>query len=170
MKIKFNIQFFAEGAAEGASNVGKEPTAVEKNYIDVINKMKENMVLKSDYDEAINENRKLAEQLMRIPSPTEEAAAKAKPKVDVNKLKEKFSAANQMTNLEFVDTALQLRDALIEDGKPDPFLPVGRRISPTEDDIKKASKVSEAFQDCVDAAQGDPAIFNMELMRITGDS
>ena len=47
MKIKFNIQFFAEGAAEGASNVGKEPTAVEKNYIDVINKMKENMVLKS---------------------------------------------------------------------------------------------------------------------------
>ena len=132
--------------------------------------MKENMVLKSDYDEAINENRKLAEQLMRIPSPTEEAAAKAKPKVDVNKLKEKFSAATQMTNLEFVDTALQLRDALIEDGKPDPFLPVGRRISPTEDDIKKASKVAEAFQYCVDAAQGDPAIFNMELMRITRDS
>lgn len=170
MKIKFNIQFFAEGATEGASNVGKEPTAVEKNYIDVINKMKENMVLKSDYDEAINENRKLAEQLMRIPSPTEEAAAKAKPKVDVNKLKEKFSAATQMTNLEFVDTALQLRDALIEDGKPDPFLPVGRRISPTEDDIRKANKVAEAFEYCVDAAQGDPAIFNMELMRITRDS
>ena len=170
MKIKFNIQFFFFFSTEGASNVGKEPTAVEKNYIDVINKMKENMVLKSDYDEAINENRKLAEQLMRIPSPTEEAAAKAKPKVDVNKLKEKFSAATQMTNLEFVDTALQLRDALIEDGKPDPFLPVGRRISPTEDDIKKASKVAEAFQYCVDAAQGDPAIFNMELMRITRDS
>ena len=169
MKIKFNIQFFADGAAEGA-NVEKEPTAVEKNYLEVIKKMKENMVLKSDYDEAINENRKLAEQLMRIPSPTEEAAAKAKPKVDVNKLKEKFSAATQMTNLEFVDTALQLRDALIEDGKPDPFLPVGRRISPTEDDIKKASKVAEAFQYCVDAAQGDPAIFNMELMRITRDS
>lgn len=166
MKIKFNIQFFAEGEP----NVEKEPSAVEKNYIDVINKMKENMVLKSDYDEAINENRKLAEQLMRIPSPTEEAAAKAKPKVDVNKLKEKLSAATQMTNLEFVDTALQLRDALIEDGKPDPFLPVGRRISPTEDDIKKASKVAEAFQYCVDAAQGDPAIFNMELMRITRDS
>lgn len=166
MKIKFNIQFFAEGEP----NVEKEPSALEKNYIDVINKMKENMVLKSDYDEAINENRKLAEQLMRIPSPTEEAAAKAKPKVDVNKLKEKLSAATQMTNLEFVDTALQLRDALIEDGKPDPFLPVGRRISPTEDDIKKASKVAEAFQYCVDAAQGDPAIFNMELMRITRDS
>lgn len=166
MKIKFNIQFFAEGEP----NVEKEPSAVEKNYIDVINKMKENMVLKSDYDEAINENRKLAEQLMRIPSPTEEAAAKAKPKVDVNKLKEKLSAATQMTNLEFVDTALQLRDALIEDGKPDPFLPVGRRISPTEDDIKKASKVADAFQYCVDAAQGDPAIFNMELMRITRDS
>ena len=41
MKIKFNIQFFAEGAAEG-ENVEKEPTAVEKNYLEVIKKMKEN--------------------------------------------------------------------------------------------------------------------------------
>lgn len=161
-KIKFNIQFFAEGEP----NVEKEPTAVEKNYLEVIKKMKETMVLKTDYDEAIKENRKLAEQLITAPKPQEQA----KEKVDVKKLKEKFSATTQMTNLEFVDTALQLRNALIEDGKPDPFLPVGRRISPTEDDVKKANKVADAFKYCVEAAQGDPAIFNMELMRITRDS
>ena len=165
MKIKFNIQFFAEGAAEGA-NVEKEPTAVEKNYLEVIKKMKENMVLKSDYDAAIAENKKLAEQLITSPNPQEQP----KEKVDIKKLQDQFSASTQMTNLEFVSSALKLRNALIEDGKPDPFLPVGRRISPTEDDIKKASKVAEAFQYCVDAAQGDPAIFNMELMRITRDS
>ena len=166
MKIKFNIQFFAEGATEGASNVGKEPTAVEKNYIDVINKMKENMVLKSDYDAAIAENKKLAEQLITSPNLQEQP----KEKVDIKKLQDQFSASTQMTNLEFVSSALKLRKALIEDGKPDPFLPVGRRISPTEDDIRKANKVAEAFEYCVDAAQGDPAIFNMELMRITRDS
>ena len=71
MKIKFNIQFFAEGAAEGA-NVEKEPTAVEKNYLEVIKKMKENMVLKSDYDAAIAENKKLAEQLITSPNPQEQ--------------------------------------------------------------------------------------------------
>lgn len=166
MKIKFNIQFFAEGAAEGASNVGKEPTAVEKNYLDVIQKMKENMVPKSDYDEAIKENRKLAEQLITSPNPQEQP----KEKVDIKKLQDQFSTSTQMTNLEFVSSALKLRKALIEDGKPDPFLPVGRRISPTEDDIRKANKVADAFEYCVDAAQGDPAIFNMELMRITRDS
>ena len=155
-----------EGAAEGASNVGKEPTAVEKNYLDVIQKMKENMVPKSDYDEAIKENRKLAEQLITSPNPQEQP----KEKVDIKKLQDQFSASTQMTNLEFVSSALKLRNALIEDGKPDPFLPVGRRISPTEDDIRKANKVAEAFEYCVDAAQGDPAIFNMELMRITRDS
>ena len=165
MKIKFNIQFFAEGAAEGA-NVEKEPTAVEKNYLEVIKKMKENMVLKSDYDAAIAENKKLAEQLITSPNPQEQP----KEKVDIKKLQDQFSASTQMTNLEFVSSALKLRNALIEDGKPDPFLPVGRRISPTEDDIKKANKVAEAFEYCVDAAQGDPAIFNMELMRITRDS
>ena len=165
MKIKFNIQFFAEGAAEGA-NVEKEPTAVEKNYLEVIKKMKENMVLKSDYDAAIAENKKLAEQLITSPNPQEQP----KEKVDIKKLQDQFSASTQMTNLEFVSSALKLRKALIEDGKPDPFLPVGRRISPTEDDIRKANKVAEAFEYCVDAAQGDPAIFNMELMRITRHS
>ena len=165
MKMKFNIQFFAEGAAEGA-NVEKEPTAVEKNYLEVIKKMKENMVLKSDYDAAIAENKKLAEQLITSPNPQEQP----KEKVDIKKLQDQFSASTQMTNLEFVSSALKLRNALIEDGKPDPFLPVGRRISPTEDDIRKANKVAEAFEYCVDAAQGDPAIFNMELMRITRDS
>ena len=165
MKIKFNIQFFAEGAAEGA-NVEKEPTAVEKNYLEVIKKMKENMVLKSDYDAAIAENKKLAEQLITSPNPQEQP----KEKVDIKKLQDQFSASTQMTNLEFVSSALKLRNALIKDGKPDPFLPVGRRISPTEDDIRKANKVAEAFEYCVDAAQGDPAIFNMELMRITRDS
>lgn len=165
MKIKLNIQFFAEGAAEGA-NVEKEPTAVEKNYLEVIKKMKENMVLKSDYDAAIAENKKLAEQLITSPNPQEQP----KEKVDIKKLQDQFSASTQMTNLEFVSSALKLRKALIEDGKPDPFLPVGRRISPTEDDIRKANKVADAFEYCVDAAQGDPAIFNMELMRITRDS
>ena len=165
MKIKFNIQFFAEGAAEGA-NFEKEPTAVEKNYLEVIKKMKENMVLKSDYDAAIAENKKLAEQLITSPNPQEQP----KEKVDIKKLQDQFSASTQMTNLEFVSSALKLRNALIEDGKPDPFLPVGRRISPTEDDIRKANKVADAFEYCVDAAQGDPAIFNMELMRITRDS
>ena len=165
MKIKFNIQFFAEGAAEG-TNVEKEPTAVEKNYLEVIKKMKENMVLKSDYDAAIAENKKLAEQLITSPNPQEQP----KEKVDIKKLQDQFSASTQMTNLEFVSSALKLRKALIEEGKPDPFLPVGRRISPTEDDIRKANKVADAFEYCVDAAQGDPAIFNMELMRITRDS
>lgn len=162
MKIKFNVQFFAEGEP----NIEKEPTAVEKNYLEVIQKMKENMVPKSDYDEAIKENRKLAEQLITSPNLQEQP----KEKVDIKKLQDQFSASTQMTNLEFVSSALKLRKALIEDGKPDPFLPVGRRISPTEDDIRKANKVAEAFEYCVDAAQGDPAIFNMELMRITRDS
>ena len=166
MKIKFNIKYFAEGTTEGVSNVGKKPTAVETNYLEVIQKMKKTMVPKTDYDEAIKENKKLAEQLIASPNPQEQP----KEKVDIKKLQDQFSASTQMTNLEFVSSALKLRNALIEDGKPDPFLPVGRRISPTEDDIRKANKVAEAFEYCVDAAQGDPAIFNMELMRITRDS
>ena len=166
MKIKFNIKYLAEGTTEGVSNVGKKPTAVETNYLEVIQKMKKTMVPKTDYDEAIKENKKLAEQLIASPNPQEQP----KEKVDIKKLQDQFSASTQMTNLEFVSSALKLRNALIEDGKPDPFLPVGRRISPTEDDIRKANKVAEAFEYCVDAAQGDPAIFNMELMRITRDS
>ena len=41
---------------------------------------------------------------------------------------------------------------------------------PTNEDYEAAQKVADAFQSCIDVAEGDPEIFTRELMRITKDA
>ena len=50
----------------------------------------------------------------------------------------KEAAEKGMTNLEFVSKSLELRDAIIESGGTDPFLPVGKGIEITRDDYEAA--------------------------------
>ena len=57
----------------------------------------------------------------------------------------------------------------MDDGGIDPFLPIGNRISPTKEDIETANRVAEAFQSCIDYAEGDSQLFTQELQRITND-
>ena len=51
----------------------------------------------------------------------------------------------------------------------DPFLPQGKQIAATSDDIKSANRVAEALKDCVEYANGDSQLFTNELQRITRD-
>lgn len=75
-----------------------------------------------------------------------------------------------MSNLEYVSSALKLRDELIRRGEKDPFLPVGEKIIPTDEDIQTANRVASILKDCVEYADGDSALFTSELQRSTIDS
>lgn len=89
-------------------------------------------------------------------------------KADIAALrKDLFTTDNN--NLQYVEKALKLRSALIEDGQPDPFLPYGNKIAPNEDDFKAAEKVAKVLQECVDYAEGDSQLFTNELQRRTID-
>lgn len=89
-------------------------------------------------------------------------------KADIAALrKDLFNTDNN--NLQYVEKALKLRSALIEDGQPDPFLPYGNKIAPNEDDFKAAEKVAKVLQECVDYAEGDSQLFTNELQRRTID-
>ena len=54
---------------------------------------------------------------------------------------------------------------MISEGKPDPFLPIGEQILPTDEDVAAANKVAAVLQECVDYAEGDSAVFTNELQR-----
>ena len=139
------------------------------DYIEAIKEMKQNSVSKEAYDKLKSENKKLLDSII---NGTELDNIKKEEPVDVNKLrKEMFSNSSQeMTNLEYVSNALKLRDALIERGEKDPFLPAGEKIIPTEEDIATANRVASILKDCVEYADGDSAIFTTELQRLTIDS
>ena len=78
---------------------------------------------------------------------------------------ELFSEDNQMSNLEYVTKALQLRNAVIAEGGADPFLPIGPHVEITEELSAKAERSAQVFQECIDLARGDSGVFTAELQR-----
>ena len=142
------------------------------DYIKALEEIKRNSVSKDDYNKLKEENKMLLDAVVNnIPSGEEEEVVVDQP-VDIDKLREDlFNADNQdMTNLDYITKAMKLRKALIDKGEKDPFLPWGKNIIPTNEDISTAERVAEAYQHCIDVAAGDPDVFTQELQRITVDA
>jgi hypothetical protein len=132
------------------------------DYIKAINEMKQNSVSKEQYSKLQADNKRLLDALVsnkQIDIPEE------KP-VNVDELRAKlFKNEQGLSNLEFIDTALQLREALIARGEPDPFLPIGSKVQPDYDMVEKAETVAKCLKEIVDFADGDSGIFNAEYQR-----
>lgn len=155
------------------NNVIDEQTSVSGNntgdansYIEAIKEMRKNSVAKADYERLQAENKELMKALVNG-----ETIDIEPPKVvDVNALRnEIFDAEKEMLNLEYVTKALELRDAVIEAGGDDPFVPHGNKIAPTAEDYEAAERVASVFKECVEYADGDSELFTQELMRRTTD-
>lgn len=134
------------------------------HYIEAIKEIKSNTVDKETYLKVQEENKQLLNALVRGETLEED---KSEPKVNVDELRTKLFGTKRkdLTNLEFVSDALKLREALMEQGETDPFVPVGSKIKPTDDDFIKADKVAKVLQECVDYAEGNPDVFTDELKR-----
>lgn len=148
------------------TNVTGTDVVDNTDYIAAINELKQNSVDRSKYDQLKADNKRLLETLVngqQIELP------KAKPDVDLDTLRHNTFKDDQ-SNLEYITNALALRDALIESGQPDPFLPTGKKIVPTDEDIATANRVAQVLKECVEYAEGDSQIFTNELMRRTVDT
>ena len=148
-----------ENSVSEQENVG-DNTA---NYIEAIKEMKANSVSKEAYVKLQQENKQLLNSLVN----GQGIEVKKEEPVDIDGLRQKLFSAKKhdMTNLEYVSNALKLREALMERGEMDPFVPSGKKIHPTDDDFKKADKVATVLQECVDYADGDAMVFTDELKR-----
>lgn len=147
---------------EELTNVSQQENVDDSiDYIEAIKEMKQNSVSKSDYDKVKEENRRLLQSLVNG-----ESIQKPVEPVDVKKLRaELFGSENDYSNLDFITRALQLRDAVIEQGGVDPFLPAGKNIAPTNEDVAVANHVADVLKECVEYAEGDNLVFTNELQR-----
>lgn len=167
----------------GAPNNNNTPdTTNDIDYIAVIEEMKNNTVNKDEYDKLKQDHARLLQSIINGESSLEnngsESQATPEPETPeaINQKiatlrKELFNSNDDsMTNLDYITKAMELREMIIKKGEPDPFLPAGMNISPTEEDIKCAEKVADVFQQCIDYAKGDPTVFTNELQRRTLNS
>ena len=152
----------------------KEPE--ENNSVALAKALKEareNSVPKEDYEKLQEENRKLVSEIIngdggagngQQSSPKEQEAT-------IEELKEKLYGpkCGELSNLEYWKNTLALRKAVIDKGEPDPFLPVGAKISPTDDDAVKAQNVADVVQQCIDESEGNSEVFTALLQSRTNN-
>lgn len=137
-----------------------------QDYIDTIKNLKENSVDRSKYEALRADNKRLLDSIVNGQT-VESQAPVNKPSID--ELRKQVFKEDQ-SNLDYVTHALELRDALIANGEPDPFLPYGKKIVPTDEDVAAAERVATVLKECVDYAEGDSQIFTNELQRRTVDT
>lgn len=146
---------------------GEEMSNNSVDYIAAINEMKQNSVSREQYNKLQSENKKLLDALV---TNKQIDVAEEKP-ADIKELRAKlFNVDQGLSNIEFIDTALQLREALIAKGERDPFLPIGSKVQITYDMAEKAEEVAKGLQEMIDFAEGDPGIFNAEYQRRVVDT
>lgn len=146
---------------EEQTNVTGNEVVDNTDYIAAIKELKENSVDRSKYEALKAENKKLLDSIV---NGTEIAQQQTEEKKSVEELRKNYLKEDQ-TNLEYIENTLKLREALMAEGNPDPFLPIGNQILPTDEDIATANKVADVLQQCVDYAEGDSSVFTNELQR-----
>lgn len=137
----------------------------QQDYLEAIKNLKQNTVDKAKYEQSEAERKRLLN--MVVNGQTVDVPEEPKHREISVIRNELFN--KEHNNLDYIKLSLELRNALIAEGQPDPFLPYGRQISPTREDEEIAEKVAQVYQECVDFAEGDSELFTNELMRRTKD-
>lgn len=150
-----------------ADEILEQGTPQEPDYIEQIEQLRMNSVSKEQYDKLKAEHNRAMNALInggQIDDPKAE-------KVDKNALRKELynSQDSGLSNLDYWQKTLTLRQAIIDDGGKDPFLPYGQKIAPTAEDVEAANRVAKVVQECIDYADGDSRIFTNELDRRTVD-
>ena len=140
---------------------GTEVEDMTPDYLAAINELKQNSVNREEYEKLKAENKKLLDSIV---NGTDAGLSTTVEKKSIEELRAAYLKEDQ-SNLEYITNALALREALMAEGKPDPFLPIGEQILPTDEDIAKAANVAAVLQECVDYAEGDSNVFTNELQR-----
>lgn len=151
-------------------NPDNEPEMTAKEYINQINDLKEKTVSREEYDRIKNDNRELAKALINGTGANIPGITKPEEKPDLDDLRKKLFTKKSKNDLEYFTNLLALRDGVMADGQPDPFLPINREFRATAQDEADAERIATQIKEAIEYADGDPAVFSNDLRRRCGMS
>lgn len=135
------------------------------DYIEEIAKLKANTVPRAQYDAKVEENKKLLETLIDG-QPAAAAAGESKEKPSLEELKNAlYHPDHKLNNLEYVSRSVEYRDALLEETGEDCYVAVNPQ-DPNFDEAAarvKAQNVADVYHQCIDACNGNAAVFTAQL-------
>ena len=147
-----------------------EPSNVE--MAKALKELRENSVPKADYEKLQNENKELVSQIINGDGAGNgQANAPEDLDGDIKALREKLYGpkCSELSNLEFCEATLKLREAIIKRDGMDPFVPRGANIKPTDYDAQRAQAVADVMAECIKEANGDSGVFTALLQARTNN-
>ena len=151
-------------------NPENEPEMTANEYINLINDLKERTVSREEYERIKNDNRELAKALINGTGANIPGITKPENKPDLDDLRKKLFTKKSKNDLEYFTNLLALRDGVMADGQPDPFLPINREFRATAQDEADAERIATQIKEAIEYADGDPAVFSNDLRRRCGMS
>ena len=162
-----------KGGPEKKENQTNEekPDSSNVELARALKEARENTVSKEKYEALERENKRLVSEIINGDSGAGNGQQSAPEKANIQDLREKLYGAksSELSNLEFCQLTLKLRNAVIAQEGYDPFLPYGEKIKPTAQDMEKANNVADVLQACIDEANGDSEIFTALLQSKTNN-
>lgn len=162
-----NEELQAQKAAEEAAKKAEEAARKEQdiaysNLMEQFKNYKENSVPIDEYNRLADRNKKLSESYVESLDAQAHKAQEEAPKPDVQAMRAELfgNDRKEMTNLEYMDKVVKFRDAAMEAGERDPFLPTG---GPEKDSLEAhntADKVANGLKQMIKDANGSPEAFN----------
>ena len=131
----------------------------EVSAVDIITEMRQNTVPKDKYNKVMEENQKL----MRALANGETVQVEAPQKPTALELHKEWANQEGKSSIQIAKDTLALREAMIDEGLRDPFLPNGKDFVPEAQDMKDAEDVAALLQWAVDSANGNSGVFNSLL-------
>ena len=143
-----------------------EETMTNENqqYIDAIRDLKANTVSKDRYNKLMEENKNLLNSLVNGESVATAAPAQQNDIPPIQDLVDEMRG-KQLSDIEFVEKALEFRDRVLEETGEDCFVSKGHNITPTQESYIAAQRTADIYRECLDYANGDNKVFMNELMR-----
>lgn len=141
-----------------------------QNYIDAINQLKSTTVSKDSYNKLMEENKNLLSSLVNGNGQVSTETDTAEEKVPLSQLrKELFTPAKELSDLEYVTKALELRERVLEETGEDCFVGASHSYTPTAEDYAKAAHCAEVYKECIEDANGDNGRFIAALQSRMND-
>lgn len=143
------------------TNVENQPETMSgADYIAKVNELKKNSVPKAEYEKILKENKELADAVLNNTIQENEDDNSQDVDAELEDLRSTlFNSENvsKLSNREYIEKAVRLRDILIAKGERDPFLPTKNE---TQEDIEKAERTANTFKNMLKESAGRDSVFN----------
>ena len=169
-----NLQLFAEDQPNlnEKSEDQPNPNPLDDLTPEQLIEINKRYTKKSDYDELKEKNSQLIGIILDGKELPDDLGAGQTESPSIAELRQKlYHSEKPLRNLEVVKGTLDLREAIMKEGKPDPFLPhghdaKGNAVVVTQADIDAANRVGESLAAAVKEADGDPDVFDSIFPRM----